>query len=243
MLSFLRKIRKNALLDNKIAGYLFYAIGEIALIVIGILIAMQINNWNENKKSQDQLNNIYGYILLDLEADTTEVGAILRNYEQRTPVFRRVLADSATVEDYKTNPFYRALVSTYLPFAIDQKGYNLLKNYNNSVVGERDTLVTEIGQFYTSFIDFFEKFGLRIQDDVIENIQDWKNNQDWFSEVYSGQLSEGYLDYVLNDKDYKNKVVFHRAMVYNNMVPILEAYKRNAEEIMESIKNRTTDEK
>ena len=50
MLKFFRKIRKELLSENSFSKYLLYAIGEIILVVIGILIALQINNWSEEKK-------------------------------------------------------------------------------------------------------------------------------------------------------------------------------------------------
>ena len=50
MIKFVRNVRKNLLMENKTGKYLKYAIGEIVLVVIGILIALQINNWNENRK-------------------------------------------------------------------------------------------------------------------------------------------------------------------------------------------------
>ena len=50
MIPFFRKIRKTLADDNKPLKYFRYAIGEIVLVVIGILIALQINNWNENRK-------------------------------------------------------------------------------------------------------------------------------------------------------------------------------------------------
>jgi len=51
MIPFFRKIRKQLADNNKPIQYMRYAIGEIALVVIGILIALQVNNWNESKKS------------------------------------------------------------------------------------------------------------------------------------------------------------------------------------------------
>lgn len=51
MLKFFRKIRQGLLTENKISKYLIYAIGEIALVMIGILLALQVNNWNEQAKS------------------------------------------------------------------------------------------------------------------------------------------------------------------------------------------------
>ena len=50
MLKFFRKIRKQLLSENRFSKYLLYAMGEIFLVVVGILIALQINNWNENRK-------------------------------------------------------------------------------------------------------------------------------------------------------------------------------------------------
>lgn len=51
MIKFFRKIRQNLLMENKTSKYFKYAIGEIVLVVIGILIALQINNWNEHQKA------------------------------------------------------------------------------------------------------------------------------------------------------------------------------------------------
>ncbi len=50
MIKFFRKIRQRLLTENKFSKYLIYAVGEIVLVVIGILIALQINTWNEKEK-------------------------------------------------------------------------------------------------------------------------------------------------------------------------------------------------
>ncbi len=55
---------------NKTGKYFKYAIGEIVLVVIGILIALQINNWNETRKDQHELTNILQNIVTDMSLDT-----------------------------------------------------------------------------------------------------------------------------------------------------------------------------
>jgi DNA-directed RNA polymerase beta' subunit len=50
MIKIFRQIRQRLIKEHKVSKYLLYAIGEIILVVIGILIALSINNWNENRK-------------------------------------------------------------------------------------------------------------------------------------------------------------------------------------------------
>ncbi|EDM43352.1 beta-lactamase [unidentified eubacterium SCB49] len=73
MIKFFRKIRQNLISDGKTGKYLKYAIGEIILVVIGIVFALQINNWNENRKSNNILNNYYHQILTDLAKDYNRI--------------------------------------------------------------------------------------------------------------------------------------------------------------------------
>jgi len=69
MIPFFRKIRKKLADDNRPLKYMRYAIGEIVLVVIGILIALQINTWNENRKLEDIKQNYYQQLISDLETD------------------------------------------------------------------------------------------------------------------------------------------------------------------------------
>ena len=72
MIKFFRRIRQQLLTENKFSRYLIYAIGEILLVVIGILLALQINNWNENQKQQHFANKL----LLDIKT------SLINNYVQ-----------------------------------------------------------------------------------------------------------------------------------------------------------------
>jgi hypothetical protein len=69
MIKFFRKIRFDLMEKNKTGKYLKYAIGEIVLVVIGILVALSINNWNEDRKSDIVLNNYLGLMGEELQQD------------------------------------------------------------------------------------------------------------------------------------------------------------------------------
>lgn len=76
MIKFFRKIRQNLLLENKTEKYFKYAIGEIVLVVIGILIALQINNWNQNQGIKKQLKNYRTSLLSEIDKDFKEIERI-----------------------------------------------------------------------------------------------------------------------------------------------------------------------
>ncbi|TFV95648.1 hypothetical protein E4S40_05350 [Algoriphagus kandeliae] len=69
MIKFFRKIRQKLLAENRFSKYLVYAIGEIVLVVIGILIALQINNWNEYKNNEAVVNIYFNQLLQDFNLD------------------------------------------------------------------------------------------------------------------------------------------------------------------------------
>ena len=73
MLRFFRNIRKKLATENKVMAYLRYAIGEILLVVIGILIALQINNWNENRKERIIEIKYLKNLKHDLQSDSTDL--------------------------------------------------------------------------------------------------------------------------------------------------------------------------
>ena len=96
MIGFFRKIRKQLADDNKPLKYLRYAIGEIVLVVIGILIALQINNWNEKQKLDAKTQDYYLQLLDDLKNDIIfskhnieESSAYLKEYEIYTDSYNK----------------------------------------------------------------------------------------------------------------------------------------------------------
>ena len=83
MIKFFRRFRQQLLIQNKFSKYILYAIGEIILVVFGILIALQINNWNDTKKNALVEQNFFKEILDDIEKDRTEIDNIIDFYDNR----------------------------------------------------------------------------------------------------------------------------------------------------------------
>jgi len=103
MLKFFRHIRQNQIMENKTGKYFKYAIGEIILVVIGILIALQINNWNQNRIERNKENLILTELIVDLE----EQSKLLDEYIEIESSFyqngKAVLSHFATNQAFNSN--------------------------------------------------------------------------------------------------------------------------------------------
>ena len=82
MIKFFRKIRQKLLTENKFSKYLLYAIGEIILVVIGILIALQINNWNEEAKEKRVANSYIQSLRTDFANDVILLGNLIASFDK-----------------------------------------------------------------------------------------------------------------------------------------------------------------
>ena len=94
MIKFFRKIRQNLLMENKTGKYFKYAIGEIILVVIGILIALQINNWNEARKKEQVEKQVLISLFQEVEKDRMmfkEIDYLYKNDLRSLTYFRNLI--------------------------------------------------------------------------------------------------------------------------------------------------------
>jgi len=98
MIKFFRKIRQNLLSEGKTGKYLKYAIGEIILVVIGILIALQINNWNEQRKIAITEQQILNDIRIELKSNIEKLRSV-NAYNKQSLENSRILAQFYTYPD------------------------------------------------------------------------------------------------------------------------------------------------
>ncbi len=103
MIKFFRHIRKSLLSENKFSKYLLYAIGEIILVVIGIMIALQFNNRNEQRKSLNVVTETIKALEVDLLYNFDDVSSVLNFYKTQDLICKQVLFDELTLNDYRTD--------------------------------------------------------------------------------------------------------------------------------------------
>lgn len=95
MFRFLRSFRSKLMIDGKFRNYLFYALGEILLVVIGILLALQIDNWNEDRKDRRVEREILETLYTNLGQDSLGIAEALSNNEKAIHSIDRLFKDQA----------------------------------------------------------------------------------------------------------------------------------------------------
>lgn len=225
-------------MTNQSSKYFKYAIGEIVLVVIGILIAVSINEWSESRKQNQELENIYTIIKKDLNKDINHVDEIINGYLKRESIFNKVLDGKMTRKDYKNCDVCSRIIIGYQDLTINKNGYNLLAKYNNNSKSKIEPLQQKVMQFYTEQMIELHADDVIIQEDLRSNYKDWKNNYDWFADYISNKNLDGFIDYALNSPDYKNRVANFYFLHFKVYVPILKNFNQEANGILDEIKKR-----
>jgi hypothetical protein len=102
MITFLRRIRQNLINSNKLSKYLLYALGEIVLVMIGILLALQINTWNENRKLKAKTKDYLLLLKEDLNKERENVNTqidFVNDYFSRFEIYLEASKNTTTIKD------------------------------------------------------------------------------------------------------------------------------------------------
>lgn len=130
MLRFFSKMRYKLAAENKVAKYLRYAVGEILLVVIGILIALQVNNWNELRKKESQRKELVQALISEFKATHLRITSIKEEIEQnieRTSRFLSLSYTDNTEVSVDSLQYYLSGAFTMPPFE------PILTSYNQAV--------------------------------------------------------------------------------------------------------------
>ncbi len=149
MIKFFRKIRQNLLNEGKTARYFKYAIGEILLVVIGILIALQLNNWNERRKLEIEEIKMLKNLQLNLQADIesfenakTVHSTTAKSIDRIFNFFEKDMAydDSLKYDFHRTTRLWTPQINDSVYQALKSQGLDLIYN---------DTLSKNIIVYYS----------------------------------------------------------------------------------------------
>jgi hypothetical protein len=154
MIKFFRNTRKQLFIENKFTKYLFYAIGEIILVVIGILIALQINNWNNQRLEKEDEKKSYRNIKRQIEDDRKELTDVkaFNNYFSATYKHANKIIRAQDFTKSDSLALIAMGLSQYSDFNSSGNIYETLVNSGNLKLLKNDEITSLIQQLENTYI-------------------------------------------------------------------------------------------
>ncbi len=167
MIKFFRRIRQRLLSENKFSKYLIYAVGEIILVVIGILIALSINNWNEKQKNLDTEQLLLKQLKSEYQSNLNQLDEKILMRNQALEACNNLLNQIDHPNTLNEDAFYRSLWTifrdpTFNPIQNDIVGSENIRLINNdSLVRLLSNWSSEVFQVQELELEF-QKFRTEI---------------------------------------------------------------------------------
>ena len=210
MIKFFRKIRQQLLAQNKVRNYLLYAVGEVVLVVIGILIALSINNANEMRKNEKEINSILKQIRSELVTNIQEADVIIKDYMRKDSLIYIVMTDKVTYDDYKNKTIegLTNLTTYYYTLNIQNDGFTSLMNHVKSAPKSLDPIITDLKQIFVNDYKSVELTNKLVEKAIDKHFNWLKYNTTWIANGYFNNrtLSDEEINFYLNNSYYKNIV-------------------------------------
>ena len=205
MIKFFRHIRQKLIMENKTSKYFKYAIGEIILVVIGILIALQINNWNEQRISNKQSISYMKSLLGDIKSDVIQYNANIESYTTDITNNKRLFINN----DYKildADSILKLVNIFYQPNKTTKQTYEKIKNAGLAESLATDIVNKAVNDYYNLEIKYYETLLQWDKEYSNEYFKFWFYNNNYESSSIRG-YSSNKLPFLASEEKRKNDLI------------------------------------
>ena len=194
-------------------------------MIIGILIALNINNRNIVKQNEAKFVNLFSEILKDLIVDFKEADRVLKFDIERDSLISLVLNNKVTEKDYNTTPMFGFLITNYEKMRFSENGYKNLTTAIDQVPTKYKVAVDVLNSLHLEHKANVLRPNNVLGDLCLENLKKWANTKPWFSNTNSQPIDSEKLTYFLSDPFYKNDLKLFQIYLSQNHKPFIKMYK------------------
>ena len=225
MFKFFRHIRQNLLMKNKTGKYLKYAIGEIILVMIGILLALQVSHWNNESADRKLEKRYLSELILDLQTDSLVIARAKKSSDLQASTKNKLLGyykEQKIKEDslryYFDNQWRNVAKFNPITTTLDEmKSTGNIGVIQNTAIRRK---ILETYNYYTTHINNLQERYL-IQQDALGNLVQ-STTPNIFSLVfeYSGELD---ITSLLDNFEVKNRLLGNSVIGFNKSITTLQS--------------------
>lgn len=213
MARLFRKTRIDSLKNNKAIRYVFYMIGEVLLVVIGILIALRVNEASEHRSKLALEHKLMENIKHDMVQDINNINGVAQWYFTRDSLIDIVLNNTLTKEDYEANPKLFNLTLYYDGVHNKMLGIKNLESYEEQLDARFDSALVHINFYYYIKVPLVNEYSAKISNQIEDRWERWLAEYEWFQLDIT---NDDKYDYYLNDPRYKGELKLFRVLAINN---------------------------
>lgn len=232
MIKFFRIIRQKLVQENRVGKYLIYAIGEVVLVIIGIMIAVGLNNMNEAKTQDKKIQAILKQIQSELASTINDSNSLIEYFRQKDSLIYLVMNRKVSDEDLKNpeNGGIRSISVNYNILTIQDDGFNNLMQKSEILPDKYIPINKELKQLYINNKKSVDDMNGELKDVVNTTIDHQRNNYDWYADFYflGQELTDEVLDYYLHDVHYRKSIADYSNIAIDNLLSYIISVKIDA---------------
>ena len=229
-------MRALSLASGNTSGYLKYALGEIVFVVVGILLAFQIDNWNDHRNSDLHAHHMYEQVQSELALNIYNCNTILALYRNKDTLVYDILNREVTRQDYRDHMEYGLVLLTQQEVEVSSEAFLNLVNSQDVFSKDQDAILLELKELYGN-----DKRALNIVNEIVtsntlEYHKKFKNEQKWYADLFINFLApEVMIDHCMEDPFYFNAVAHFQFINLRNHVRYTLNFRNRAIDIHERL--------
>nr|WP_321226155.1 hypothetical protein [uncultured Psychroserpens sp.] len=208
------KKRFQLLRGARLSKYLTYAFGEILLVIIGILIALGINNWNNNRQLTNINNELTKKVIKQIERDIQKTKAFQKDLDTIQNIYLKALDRDYDRSKFKMNSMVSTLLNDVYDLPLDQTAINLIDNatLDNSARSKELIAVSSMYKLYAKNINDIENI---IYEKLTSNLSEIEKTEDWYVELITDYKCKDDCIRYLSSAKFKSKIASLRFLYVN----------------------------
>lgn len=186
--------------------YFKYAFGEIILVVIGILIAVGINNWNQQRQLDHKNTELAKQVTIELKKNITTISSYKKKIDTIQQRFLKILGKKYDQTMVRQNDFVGSLLFEPNIMDLDNTVINLIDNADLNE-SETSKVLLNLSSSYKSHIDLIKQLESLIFTKINDNLKEIEKTEEWYIDLLTDYSCQNEcIEFLLHNKAHKSRM-------------------------------------
>lgn len=220
--------------ESSIFRYLRYALGESILVIVSILVAVKIDNYNENQKNQEDIVVTLKQIQSELITSAKDAEKVIDFYIDVDTLMSNIMSSRVKEKDYtgELGDRYALVGMSYTSLSIEMEGFNTLMNKSENIPEEYNAIVSDLKYLYLKNAKIVEEMNNTMSTTTLEFFKWRMANTNWAYEEYFNNkaITKQKIDFLLHHPYYKNYLQQYNMVGLGNHLGAILEFRSKAED-------------